>query len=70
MKIIPIDEYEKGYIENQKFLKQKTNLEIMINAFKLANKELNERFWHNDSTYTKFFITGGISYGEVLLPKA
>ena len=69
MKIIPIDEYEKGYIENQKFLKQKTNLEIMINAFKLANKELNERLWHNGSTYTKFFITGGISYSELLLQK-
>lgn len=77
MKIRPIeekeiDEYKKGYIENQKFLKQKTNLQIMINAFKLANKELNERqqVWHNDSTYTKFFITGGISFGELLLPKA
>lgn len=57
-----IEDYEKNYFENQRFLKQKSNKEIFLVASKLAVKELQERLWHADILYTRFFIGGGISY--------
>lgn len=57
-----IEDYKKNYVENQRLLKQKSNKEIFLVASKLAVIELQERLWHMDILYTRFFIGGGISY--------
>jgi hypothetical protein len=58
------DKFKKRYTESQKFLQDKTNREILFNAEILAKEQIqNKRL--DDPTYTRFFIAGGISYGEI-----
>lgn len=62
-----INDFAKGYIEDQKFLKQKSIKEIFSFVCKISRNELIDRHdsWHTDKRYTRFFIDGGIAYNEV-----
>jgi len=59
-----IDKFKKRYTEDQKFLQDKTNKEILYNAEIFAKEQIQNKLL-DDPTYTKFFIAGGISYGEI-----
>lgn len=58
------DKFKEGYAKNNKSLQHKTNKEILFYAEILAKKQIQSKPL-DDPTYTKFFIFGGISYGEI-----
>ena len=62
-----INEFAKGYIKDQKFLRQKSIKEIFSFVCKFSLNELIDRHnsWYSDKRYTRFFIEGGIAFNEV-----
>lgn len=62
-----INDFAKGYIEDQKFLRQKSIKEIFSFVCKISRNELVDRHnsWYSDKRYIRFFIDGGIAYSEV-----
>lgn len=58
--------YRQDYVDDQIILKDKTNRQIVTVAERFAGQDLKNKSL-NDSTYTKFFIAGGICYGEIEL---
>jgi hypothetical protein len=67
-----IEEYEKVYIEDQEIIKQKNNNEILLVACLRAKNDLNDKSWHSDVDYTRFFINGGKAYDQIqiVMPKS
>ena len=59
------DEFERGYLEEQEILQQKSNKEIFAVACLKAKNDLHDKLWHSDIGYTRFFIEGGKAYSEV-----
>lgn len=57
------DKFKEGYAKNNKSLQDKI-IEILFYAEILAKKQIQSKPL-DDPTYTKFFIFGGISYGEI-----
>lgn len=57
------DKFKEGYAKNNKSLQHKI-IEILFYAEILAKKQIQSKPL-DDPTYTKFFIFGGISYGEI-----
>lgn len=60
-----IEEYEKVYIEDQEIIKQKNNNEIFLVACLRAKNDLNDKSWHSDVDYTRFFKNGGMAYSQI-----
>lgn len=61
-----LEAFREGYANDKNFLKDKTNSKILFEAERFAVKEIQNKSLE-DALYTRFFITGGISYGEIEL---
>ena len=61
-----LEDFKDQYMDDKDFLKDKTNREILFNAQRYAINDLKNRP-PNSPLYTRFFIVGGICYGEIEL---
>jgi hypothetical protein len=59
-----LESYKKNYSGNKKILKNKSNKQNFLVARKLAEKDLQSKDLR-DPLYSKFFVYGAISYGEI-----
>ena len=57
-----LDSITLQFLNDQDFLRRKSDKEIMNDATNLANEDVIKRNWENDELYTNFFIGGWRCY--------